>query len=182
VASLEVFEVDDGPVRGFFPPADPDVFLSQGVWVTWVTGAWFSGDGILGAGFQPGRPLTLVFDPKRRDRPVVEVWDLDRVDRAGWIARPTIPDVSPARHSVLSLLEYVEDQRRTALLIAVSLETVELVRSATLDTAHNRSLLRERIKHRPTRPSRYSHPRPVPPREAVRRVGRMLRGQRMFEG
>jgi len=97
--------------------------LVPGAIVFHVAGASRRIDAIQGPVFEPGRPVTLVPEPKNpHDRNAVGVWDWSRRAQAGYVPRELAPDIGQAlrRHEPFSSvchLEFLEDGRRVGLSV-----------------------------------------------------------------
>lgn len=123
-----VLEVDACRCEGgWVLPADRHDLLDQHVWVTWVAGMWHRGEGTQDPSFAPGEPLALIPEPDNAfDEHAVGIWNETRSLMVGYIGHRTATDMTPAQRFGFSLMEHVEEGKRTGLLIAVSREPIQL--------------------------------------------------------
>jgi hypothetical protein len=152
---------------GFVLVADRHALLDQHVWVTWVAGLWHHAEETQDPSFAPGEALVLEAEP---DNPIdvnaIGIWNADHSLTVGYVGRWEAAAMTPAHRVGVSLLQRVEDGKRTGLLIVVSRSPVELV-GVTLDPT---KLLRL-IQQLPRMPT--PHPATMDPVEAMwQMVGR----------
>ena len=91
-----------------------------------VAGTSHRRDALQDLAFEPGRPVTLVPEPKNpHDRNAVGVWDWNRRAQAGYVPRELAPGISRALRgreplSAMCHLEFLDDRRRVGLSILVA--------------------------------------------------------------
>lgn len=113
---------------GFVLVADGHDLREQHVWVTWVAGLWRHAEETQDPSFAPGEPLVLEPEPDNPfDELAIAIWNGDRSLKAGYVGQREAADMAPGHRVGLSLLDRVEGGSRTALLIAVSREPIQLV-------------------------------------------------------
>jgi hypothetical protein len=125
-----------------------------------------SGEAPQDASFAPGQPLVLVPEPDNIfDEHAVGIWNESRSLMVGYVSQRTAEGLTVAQRFGLSLMEHVEDGKRTGLLIAVSREPLQLS-EVTLDPTRVASHLR-RLPRMPT---------PFQPTDPIEAVRKMLDG------